>query len=90
MCNKLEADAALSPRAAQPPTKPVTETSCVPTEMSVAVSVEVAKHSEVVKLKDAALVQSKRSRLAKWLAGVFKAKKTIALRREAIGRVENE
>ena len=90
VCNKLEADAALSPRAAQLPTKTVTETSCMPTEMSVAVSVEVANHSEVVTLKGAALVQSKRSRLGKWLAAVFKVKKTIASRDDAIGRVKNE
>ena len=90
VCNKLEADTTLSPQAAQPPSKAVTETSCMPTEMSGAVSVEVAKHSEVVTLKDAASVQSKRSRLRKWLAGVFKAKKTIALRPEAIGRMRRD
>lgn len=77
VCNKLEAGATLSPQAAQPLAKLVTKTSCMPTEMSGAVPAEVTKNSEVVTLK---AVQSKRSRIGKWLAGFFKAKKTTALR----------
>lgn len=80
MCNKLEADATLSPQASQPLAKVATETSCMPTEMSGAVPAEVTKNSEVVTLKDAPSAQSEKSRLGKWLAGLFKARKTFALR----------
>lgn len=76
VCNKLEADAILSSHATQPPTKAVTETICMSTAISGAVSVEVAKHREVVTMEDVASAQRKRSRLGKWLAGVFKAAKT--------------
>ena len=80
VCNKLEAYTTPSTQAAQPLAKRGEKTRCIPTEISGAVPAELAKHSEVVTLKDAASVQNKRWRLRKWLAEVFKTKKTIAMR----------
>lgn len=65
VCNKLEVDATPSTPTAQPLAKVVRERSCMPIEMSGAVPSKVAEHSELVMLKDAASVQSKRARLGK-------------------------